>query len=269
MPSTPGERNHLNHRVIDTLVELERSAARVWWESEDRTAWRDDLLRRLDTHSPLQFKAFLNQACGRPEIFAWDDDLLQCFSPATQITETRTFDDLISKIHMLKSNQVLGLIPRPGFWLTESWHEEEDLLRQALAGAKEKQSLVVRCGFLTQQSDVLMAADLGFSGVQIHADGLDLFELQLLIELARDCRISPIVSISNRSQVETVLQTDAPHIALCCLAGESYEESIRFVQEALPGIPANCTKILIASAFEEREIANLGRLGFQSVMTIL
>jgi len=67
--------------------------------------------------------------------------------------------------------------------------------------------------------------------------------------------------------MQTLLETDAPHVALCCLAGEGFEEAIRFVQDALPGIPSNCTKILLTAALDEKEVMNFARLGFHSVMT--
>ncbi|NBW80518.1 hypothetical protein EBR21_02075 [bacterium] len=250
-------------------MELERSAARIWWSSEDRAAWRDDLLRRLDSQPTLFFKSFLKESCPRFEVLTWDEDLLRCFSTTRQQHPVRNFGEIVEKIQNIEHAHVLGVLPRPGFWLTDTWHEEEDILRESLSVAKKKQALVVRCGFVTEQSDILMAAELGFSGVQIHAAGLDLFELQMLIELARDCRMSPIVSISDSEQMNTMLQTDAPHVALCCLAGEGFEDSIRFVQSALPSIPSNCTKILLAAALDEKEVMNFTRLGFQSVMTLV
>jgi hypothetical protein len=259
----------LSHPVIDTLVELESSAARIWWSSEDRAAWRDDLLRRLDSQPTLFLKSFLKQPSTGFEVLTWDEDLLRCFSQTRQPSTARTFESIAEKIQTVESGQILGLMPRPGFWLTETWHEEEDILRESLSIAKKKQALIVRCGFVTEQSDVLLAAELGFSGVQIHAAALDLFELQLLIELARDCRLSPIVSISDTAQMQTLLETDAPHVALCCLAGEGFEEAIRFVQDALPGIPSNCTKILLTAALDEKEVMNFARLGFHSVMTLV
>ncbi len=217
----------------------------------------------------LLFKSFLNESCSKFEVLTWDEDLLRCFSQVGQPSAHRNFEAIIERIQNIESGQVLGLLPRPGFWLDENWHEQEDILRESLSIAKKKQALILRCGFVTEQSDVLMAAELGFSGVQIHAAGLDLFELQMLIELARDCRLSPIVSISDTEQMNTMLQTDAPHVALCCLAGEGFEDSIRFVQNALPGIPSNCTKILLAAALEEKEVMNFARLGFQTVMTLV
>jgi hypothetical protein len=256
----------LNLQVINTFVELESTAARHWWSSEDRMAWRDDLLRRRENLEPAALKACLASGLNIIPVHLWDSDLRQCFTQVDSAATAENAPGIFQQLDALQANQLCAVFPRPGFWMESSWTEEEPSLRDALARARDSRALVLRCGFVTEQTDVLMAADLGFSGIQIHAAELDLFELQYLIELARDCRLSPVVSVENSKQMEIVLQTDAPHIALCCLAATGREQAIRFVQQTLPRIPANCTRIVVAGGFSQTELQHLGNLGAGTIL---
>ncbi|MEN9809272.1 MAG: Indole-3-glycerol phosphate synthase [Pseudomonadota bacterium] len=258
----------MNLQVINTFVELEKTAAQHWWTAEDRTAWRDDLLRRRENIEPAALKTCLGSGLTIVPIHLWDSELRQCFMQVDADPEEQDATDLFAQLDALQANQLCGLFPRPGFWMESSWSEEESALRDALTRASATRALVLRCGFITEQTDVLMAADLGFSGIQIHAAELDLFELQFLIELARDCRLSPVVSVENSKQMEIVLQTDAPHIALCCLAANGREQSIRFVQQTLPRIPANCTRMIVSGGFSQTEMQHLGNLGAGTILNL-
>lgn len=256
----------MNLQVIDTFVELEKTAAQHWWSAEDRTAWRDDLLRRRESVEPAALKGCLGSGLNIIPVHMWDSDLRRCFAQPDADPAADDAAELFNQLNALQTNQLCGLLPRPGFWMESSWSEEEITLRDALARARASGALVLRCGFITEQTDVLMAADLGFSGIQIHAAELDLFELQFLIEMARDCRLSPVVSVENSKQMEVVLQTDAPHIALCCLSANGREQSIRFVQQTLPRIPANCTRMIVSGGFSQTEMQHFGNLGAGTIL---
>jgi hypothetical protein len=84
----------------------------------------------------------------------------------------------------------------------------------------------------------------------------------MAVELARDCRLCPIVSAADEDQLEQVVQTDAPHIALCYFPDKSAELAARFVQRSLPRIPNNCSKILLAATQTNNEAQLLSKLGF-------
>ncbi len=265
----------MSHPLIDSFVELERVAAQEFWKSEDRTAWRDDLLRQCETRDLLSLKSYLGRASGSLKspaifpVFMWDNDLRRCFSIANSINSQETtsnepFSTVLNSLKNLSPSSVAGLFLRPGFWMTESWQVEENDLRDALANARSTNSMIVRCGFLTQQADILLASDLGFSAIQIHAGSLDLYELQMAIELARDCRLCPIVSVATEEEMEQAIQTDAPHIALCHFPMEGIEQSAKFIQSALPRVPANCTRVLLTAAANTAEATLLTRLGFTS-----
>lgn len=257
----------MNHPVIKSLTELERAAAVDWWESEDRFAWRNELIRRCEAIEILPLKSCLAVIPALLRIRMWDADLMGCFSLPSESAEDTQFSTLIDELNNLEKEALYAIAPRPGFWMSEEWREQEESLRSALKKAKQSGALVVRCGFVSEQSDILMAADLGFSGIQIHAADLDLFQLQLLIELARDCRLTPVVSVEDQNQLETVLGTDAPHIALCCMNGDKYEWAIRFVQQSLPRLPHNCTKLIFSSAATETDVRLFGRLGMSGIFS--
>lgn len=256
----------MNHPVIETFIELERRAAMEWWSLEDRTSWRDDLLRRKDTQQVLSLKSCLKTDLTVSTIAVWDPDLRRCFSVLATETDIDPFSAAIARLMTLSSEELFGLALRPGYWLSEEWSEEEESLRRALTHAQNQGAVVFRSGFFTEQADILMTAELGFSGVQIHVADLDLFQLQLLLELSRDCRLSPIISVENEEQLDIVLQTDAPHIALCYLPGSKNDQGIRFLQKALPLIPRNCTRMLLSGSQNPDNLQMLRHLGIQCIL---
>lgn len=262
-----GERHLLNHPSIKILAELERSAAQQWWATEDRTSWRHGIVRNAEKLPLLSLKTCLDAAVSDIFIYTWDADIARCFSLRESEVGHFDFTSLTNILRTLEKNQVMGIFPRPGFWLSDSWTEKEDDLREALQQARRVQALIIRCGFTTDQADILMAADLGFTGIQIHAGDLDIYQLQLLVELARDCHLSPIVSIENAEQLETALQTDAPHLAFCCLPGGGYELSIRFLNQSLPRIPKNCTKLVFTALKEPNTREHFRHMGLHAVLS--
>jgi hypothetical protein len=257
----------VNQSIIKTLSELETTAARNWWEMEDRFAWRDDLLRTCESRDFIPLKGCLKNMPQSIAIRIWDEDLATCFTSGSFESEDSEFDKIILETRNLNKDDLLAMALRPGFWLSENWSVQEEPLRAALQKARLSQALVVRCGFLSEQAEILMTAELGFSGVQIHAAELDVFQLQFLIELARDCRLTPMVSVENQKQLETVIGTDAPHIILCCMKGGGYEAALRFVQQSIPQLPENCTKLLITGSTSQTDIQLFGKLGLNAVLS--
>lgn len=265
----------MNLPLIDSFIELERAAADCFWKSENRTAWRDDLLRLRETANILPLKEqfisseehSVKQSFREAPVLMWDEDLLHCFTGCQlQKNEQEAFQHVIELLKTKHRNTLTGIFLRPGFWMNTSWTEQEAPLREALSSAKENGGFIMRCGFLTQPADILWTADLGFSGVQIHARGLDLFELQMAIELARDCRLSPVVSVSSPDELELVLQTDAPHIAICQLATPSKGTAFNLLSEALARIPKNCSRLLMTKAMTQNEIRLLLKQGFDAIL---
>lgn len=266
----------MSHPLIDALTELEEASSKAFWTGEDRTAWRDDLLRQSLSRDLVSLQKLISSLAENREphqtgrelihVSMWDSDLQRCFgnnsTDEAQLQYNQHFEETLNRIETSTANTVVPVYLRPGFWMNESWIQEEEPLRRSLAAARSQNALTLRCGFLTQQADIYLAADLGFSAVQIHARGLDLYELQMAVELARDCRLCPIVSAANEDEVEQVIQTDAPHIALCYFPDKAAELSARFVQRTLPRIPNNCSKILLAATQTNAEIQLLTKLGF-------
>ncbi len=257
----------MNQSIIKTLGELEQAAARQWWNSENRLAWRDELLRTCEDRTFVPLKTCLTQSAQLMPVRIWDTDLLSCFTAENIESEEDLFLRIANETEGLAKDAPLAIALRPGFWMSETWTLQEDILRSAMQKARLSKALVMRCGFLSEQADILITADLGFSGIQIHVSDLDVFQLQLLIELARDCRLTPIVSVENNSQLETVLGTDAPHIVLCCMKGSGYEAALRFVQQSLPRLPQNCTKLLLTGTASQTDVQLFGKLGLNGLLS--
>jgi indole-3-glycerol phosphate synthase len=147
----------------------------------------------------------------------------------------------------------------------DNWHAIEQNLRSHLEWSRERGHLVFRNGFFNSSADILMAAELGFTGVQIHVHSMDLFELQMALELARDCRLCPIVSAANVEELELAIQTDAPHLGLCFFPEQSSHEQMQFVQQAITKIPKDCTRVLFGSIRSESELSYLSHLSFDCI----
>jgi hypothetical protein len=260
----------LSRQVIDTFTALERQAADLWWTQEDRSVWRDELLRAKNNEALFSLKDFFGKELSIFPISMWDEDLSRCFSSHLEDSRAVRFQKILTAFPSAEQLPFLSAIAlRPAFWLDDDWHSTEELLRSALQKAQWQKAPVLRFGFFTQQADILMSADLGFAGIFIYADHLDVFELQLLVELARDCRLVPVVMAADFEQLEVSLQTDAAHLALCCLRGSDFESALRFVQEAVPRIPHNCTKLLVSGAITESEAIYFHRLGVQGVFSFV
>ena len=116
----------MSHPLIDSFVELERVAAQEFWKSEDRTAWRDDLLRQCETRDLLSLKSYLGSASGSLKspaifpVFMWDNDLRRCFSIANSIksqetTSNEPFSTVLNSLKNLSPSSVAGLFCAQGF----------------------------------------------------------------------------------------------------------------------------------------------------------
>lgn len=259
----------MTQRIIDSLIDLEIAAANRFWQEEDRSAWKDDILRFSENKNTAQLKPHFNQSNEQmrtgmtcAQVLIGDEDLKAALTrrspdkpkPHATATEGRSPSQTLSGIYL-----------RPGFWMQETWHEQEQQLRTALSDARSHGTLVVRNGFFNQTADILLAADLGFSGIQIHVHNLDLYELQMAIELARDCRLCPILSAARLSELELAIQTDAPHLGLCFFPDQDLQEQLSFVQRAVPQIPDGCSRILFGSVLDESEMNYFSHLHFDAV----
>lgn len=263
----------MSQRIIDSLIELEVAAANRFWQDEDRSAWKDEILRLAENKDTAQLKPHLTQSpeplrtgitCA--QVLVGDEDL--------KVALMRRSHDK-SKSHSLahqdsipspfSSQSLSGIYLRPGFWVQDTWYEQEQQLRTALSDARSNGTLVFRNGFFNQMADILLTADLGFSGIQIHVHNLDLYELQMAIELARDCRLCPIISAAGLDQLELAIQTDAPHLGLCFFPDQDLQEQLSFVQRAIPRIPEGCSRILFGSILDQSEMAYFSHLQFDAV----
>lgn len=266
----------LNHALINSLVELETAAALRFWASEDRTAWKDEILRFAETKHPLQLKPLLAQSKGgnktKPilaEVALLDDELIRIFCPQLpHPTHDQTHSQTSVKANTQQTDLVSGLFLSPGFWLNENWEQFEVELRSHLEAHRQEEKLVFRTGFFNNAADILMAAELGFTGIQIHVHTMDLFELQMAIELARDCKLCPIVSAATLKELELAIQTDAPHVGLCFFPGQNAHEHELFVQRGITQIPKDCTRILFASLKSSTELNYLSQLPFDCIFQL-
>ena len=269
MEGTP----QLNHRLIESLIELENAAAEQFWVSEDRSAWKEELLSFAESKKPLQLKPYLNESADHPaghpllaNVTFLDGELMRIFgNPIKQSTLNPNEDNFSIEKQYPENERVSGLFLGPGFWMGEQLHSLEQNLRSHLEWARQQGHLVFRSGFFNSSADILMAAELGFSGVQIHVHSLDLYELQMALELARDCKLCPIVSAATTKELELAIQTDAPHLGLCFFPGQNGHEHIQFVQQAITQIPKDCTRVLLGAIKNESELSYLSHLPFDCI----
>lgn len=263
----------MTQKIIQSLIELEAAAASSFWVSEDRSAWKEELLRFAETKSTPQLKPHLSErperALHRP-LFAHvdicDDELIRIFGGEVMPRESdEDQTKSMFSIETQNAKNISGVYLSPGFWMEDSWQLAELEFRKLLEQARQNEKIVFRNGFFNQAADILMTADLGFTGIQLHVHHLDLFELQMAVELARDCRLCPIVSAATYEELELAIQTDAPHLGLCYFPGLDNHEQEAFIQRAILRIPKDCTRTLFASIKTEAELNYLSSLPFDLV----
>lgn len=263
----------LTQKLINSLFELEQAASERFWTVEDRSAWKDELLRFAETKKAAQLKPYLREWTAKStsktalaEVTLLDDELVRIFGHQENLLAADTDnEDAADGNNPTSNGQISGVFLGPGFWLNDHWHSTEQRLRSQLEFSCQQGHLVFRNGFFNSAADILMAAELGFTGIQIHAHTLDLFQLQMAIELARDCRLCPIVSAATPEELELAVQTDAPHLGLCYFPEQSNHEQSAFVQQAITQIPKDCTRILFAAIKNASELNYLSQLPFDCI----
>lgn len=125
--------------------------------------------------------------------------------------------------------------------------------------------LAVQFGFFTHESDVLQSRICGFDAITIHADVLDLFEMQYVVEVCRDYRMSCVLVVSNRVSLETALQTDCPYIAIWAYHPETFAFDGAFASESVNRFPKTCTPILFAPALQQLQLQAMHKQNYKLI----
>lgn len=125
--------------------------------------------------------------------------------------------------------------------------------------------LAIQFGFFTHESDVLQSRICGFDAITIHADVLDLFEMQYIVEVCRDYRMSCILVVSNRNSLENALQTDCPYIAIWAYLSESFAFDNTFASDSVNRFPSACTPILFAPSLQQLQLQAMHKQGYKLI----
>lgn len=109
--------------------------------------------------------------------------------------------------------------------LNETW--------QDFLFAKSDSSFIFRTGFYSQEYDIYDSILKGFDGLFIYCDEHDVYQIQLLTEIARDYNFTLIFLAHNKRQINTILETDAPYIAISGInSGSLKQENHNLIQLA-------------------------------------
>jgi hypothetical protein len=96
---------------------------------------------------------------------------------------------------------------------------------------------VYRLSFVTSERELLETVALGFQGLFAPCGKVDHFELQLLIETARDFFVSFVPMISCHSELKTVLETDSRYVCMGNPVFQTNAEIYTLVKRLRSAIP--------------------------------
>lgn len=127
----------------------------------------------------------------------------------------------------------------------------------------------IRFGFFSQEVEILKTRLLGFHGITLHVDNLDLYQMQYVVEVCRDYKLSCILVVSTTKSLQIALETDCPYIAIWGYGSDvtSKTFSSSFALEAVRKFPKNCYPFLFAPILQTAQLNALKTAGYRAVFS--
>lgn len=139
--------------------------------------------------------------------------------------------------------------------LSDSWKE--------ILLFKPENSFIFRSGFYSQEYEIYDSILNGFDGLFIFCNDQDKYEIQLLTEIARDYLFTLIFVVSNKKQLNTVLETDAPYIAISSLNPITLKQEIQNLIQLANLVPKTATLMAWTKKIDKNEKKLLSQLGYE------
>lgn len=121
--------------------------------------------------------------------------------------------------------------------------KNENLERAILLNACDFMS--IRTGFFTHERDIFETISLGFRAMTMHTQFLDPFLLQYYTEIGRDLKINIIFVANNKTELDKILETDAPYVLLWPHCEHSFAPQWPKLIEMASSLPRSCIGLTV------------------------
>ncbi|WGL60583.1 hypothetical protein QEJ31_03075 [Pigmentibacter sp. JX0631] len=128
---------------------------------------------------------------------------------------------------------------------------------------KSNNSLVFRTGFFTEEYEIYESIIHGFNGLILYCFSQDVYEIQLLTEIAREYKFTLIFLIHDKNQLFTVLESDAPYFAISGINSCNFKNNIQNLIKLISFIPSSAKKIAWINKLEKKEKQILQQVGYE------
>ena len=141
--------------------------------------------------------------------------------------------------------------------LHENWQET--------ISVKYEDSIILRSGFFNQEYEVYDSILNGFDGMFIYCQNLDKYQIQLLTETAREYHFTLIFIIHNKQELNVVLETDAPYIAISGFKSHNFEVDSTSLFQLANLIPKTANLMAWSHKLDENRKKLLNNIGYKVI----
>ncbi|KAB8031780.1 hypothetical protein [Fluviispira multicolorata] len=131
---------------------------------------------------------------------------------------------------------------------------------------KSEESFVIRSGFYTNEYEIYESILFGFNGMMLYCKGLDKFKIQYFTEIGRDFHFSIFFIIQNKTELQTVLETDAPYFAISGFNPLSFSPDYNLLLNISNLIPKTAEIIAYIGKYEDDKIKILQDIGYEYII---
>ena len=133
---------------------------------------------------------------------------------------------------------------------------------------KYENSMILRSGFFNQEYEIYDSILHGFDGMFIYCWNLDKYQLQLLTETAREFNFTLIFIIHNKKELNTILETDAPYIAISGFKSQNFGIDTTVFFQLANFIPKSANLMAWASKLENDKKSLLNSIGYKVIFEV-
>jgi Indole-3-glycerol phosphate synthase len=133
---------------------------------------------------------------------------------------------------------------------------------------KYEDSMILRTGFFNEEYEIYDSILHGFDGMFIYCQGLDKYKIQYLTETAREYHFTLIFIIHNKNELQTLLETDAPYLAISGFKAHNFELDTSVFFQLSNLIPKTANLMAWAGKLENDKKMLLNNIGYKVIFEV-
>jgi hypothetical protein len=124
----------------------------------------------------------------------------------------------------------------------------------------------IRTGFYQDEFEIYNTLLMGFHGMTIYIDGLDIFQIQYLTEIARDYFVTLFFVVHDKYELNLVLETDAPNIVFSTYNKKNFSFNQSILYNLSQFVPTTANLFALGPKYILNDKSNLIELGFNGAI---